>query len=328
MKHSSDSSQRPIFVSKKTISRFFQATWWRHTWQFALAYIPIFKTPIILSTLAGIVMLTSFSFLSSINMRGTIDGNVLIPTLIGSTAGLIITGILLILSLFIGLIRIAGFTRAFLRCPYDQAIPTTSSAIKSCLDEGLAAVRSHKMFLSKSWLICSIIMVPLLFVWCAASFIVVGLTPEIVQTYQLGPEVTTMRNGSIVTMAIIGLLLSNYSITMLAVSTMLDRSVKETSIESLWLAITTSPVLSLVSLLVLVAVSVITTPYSVLVMLKPALQAKEVFSVTPLSYVNEVWQGLSGLIVIPMGMAILLEVVRDSVVISESGKSDADKSSN
>lgn len=131
-----------------------------------------------------------------------------------------------------------------------------------------------------------------------------------------------------VAMAIVGLLLSNYSITMLAVSTMLDRSVKETSIESLWLAITTSPVLSLVSLLVLVAVSVITTPYSMLAVLKPALQAKEVLSVTPLSYVNEVWQGLSGLIVIPMGMAMLLEVVRDSVVISESGNSGADKNSN
>jgi hypothetical protein len=328
LKHSSDSSQRSNFVSLKTISRFFQAAWWRHNWQFALAYIPIFKTPIILSTLAGIIMLTCFSFLSSINMRGTIDGNVLIPTLIGSTAGLIITGILLILSLFIGLIRIAGFTRAFLRCPYDQANPSTLSSIKSYLDEGLASVRSHKMFLSKSWLICSIIMVPLLFVWCAASFIAVGLTPEVVQTYQLGPEVTSMRNGSIVAMAIVGLLLSNYSITMLAVSTMLDRSVKETSIESLWLAITTSPVLSLVSLLVLVAVSAITTPYSMLAMLKPALQAKEVLSVTPLSYVNEVWQGLSGLIVIPMGMAMLLEVVRDSVVISESGKSGADKNSN
>ncbi len=270
-------------------------------------------------------MITCFGFLARINVKGTIDGNVLIPTLIGSSAGMIITGILLLVSIFIGLIRIAGFTRAFLRCPYDPSSEASAVTIKSYLEEGLAAVRSHKMLLSKSWLVCSIIMIPLIFVWCAASFMVVGLTPEIVKELHLAPEVLSLRFGAMATLAIVGLMLSNYSITILAVSTMLDRSVKEASIESLWLAITTSPVLSVVSLLAFVASTAITTPYAAMELVRPALQTGVPLTFNPLSYVSEIWQGISGLIVIPMCTAMLCEVVRDSVVITESRKSGADK---
>lgn len=153
----------------------------------------------------------------------------------------------------------------------------------------------------------------------------VGLRPEIVQAYNLGPEVLNLRQGGMIAMVIVGLCLSNYSITTLAVSSMLDRTVKETSIESLWLAITTSPALSVVSLLAFIAVTVITTPYAVVVLFKPALQATTILAVTPLSYLSQIWQGLSGLIIIPMSTAMLCEVVRDCVVIKESGKSGADK---
>lgn len=325
MKPQPDSNERPIIVSKKALARFFHAGWWKHTWHFALAFTPIFKTPIILSTLAGIILTASLSSLTVLKVDGVIDGNVLIPTLIGFATGMIITGILLILSLFVGLVRLTGFTRAFLRCPLDLEDRTTSAQIKTYLEEGLTAVRHHKAFLAKSWLVSSIIMMPLIFVWCACSFIVVGLSPEIVQAYNLGPEVLNLRQGAMVVMAIVGLCLSNYSITTLAVSSMSDRTVKETSIESLWLAITTSPALSVVSLLAFIAVTVITTPYAVVVLFKPALQATATISVTPLSYICEIWQGLSGLFVIPISTAMLCEVVRDCVVISESGKSSADK---
>jgi hypothetical protein len=326
LKQPSDSSERPIFVSKRTLGRFFHAGWWKHTWKFALVFIPIFKTPIILSVLAAIIMRTCFSFLSRfINVQGPINGNELIPTLIGSAAGLIITGILLILALFIGIVRLTGFTRAFLRCPLDLEDTTSSVQIKSYLDEGLAAVRHHKAFLAKSWLVSSIIMLPLIFVWCACSFIVVGLNPDVIRTYNLGPEVLSLRQGSMIAMAIVGLLLSNYSITTLAVSSMSDRTVKETSIESLWLAITTSPALSLVSLFAFLAVTAITTPYAVVVLLKPALQSTITLTITPLSSICEIWQGISGMIVIPMSTAMLCEVVRDCVVISENGKSGANK---
>ncbi len=270
-------------------------------------------------------MAASFSSISVLQVGGVIDGNVLIPTLIGFATGMIITGILLILSLFIGLIRLAGFTRAFLRCPLDLEDTTSSAQIKIHLDEGLAAVRHHKAFLAKSWLVSSIIMLPLIFVWCACSFIVVGLSPEVVPAYNLGPEVVPLRQGSVIAMAIIGLLLSNYSITTLAVSSMSDRTVKETSIESLWLAITTSPALSLVSLFAFLAVSAITTPYVVVELYNLALHASTTVSVTPWSYIGQIWQGTSSLIIIPMSTAMLCEVVRDCVVINESGKSCADK---
>lgn len=327
MKPQPDSNERPIIVSKKALARFFHAGWWKHTWHFALAFVPIFKTPIILSTLAGIIWHVCISFLLPFrDITGPIDGNVLISTLIGFASGMIITGILLLLALFIGLVRLTGFTRAFLRCPLDLEDRTTASQIKNYLDEGLTAVRHHKAFLAKSWLVSSIIMMPLIFVWYACFFIVLGLSPEIVQTYNLGPEVLNLRQGAIVFMVIVGLCLSNYSITTLAVSSMSDRTVKETSIEALWLAITTSPALSVVSLLAFIAVTVITTPYAVVVLFKPALQATTTaISVTPLSYICEIWQGLSGLIIIPISTAMLCEVVRDCVVISESGKSGANK---
>ncbi|MBP9094507.1 hypothetical protein KBI23_26040 [bacterium] len=325
MKQPPDSNDRPILVSKKALARFFHVGWWKHTWKFALVFIPTFKTPIILSTLAGIIMHTCFSLLLRFkDVQGPIDGNELIPTLIGSAAGLIITGILLILSLCLGLIRLTGFTRAFLRCPLDLEDTTSSAQIKSYLDEGLAAVRHHKAFLAKSWLVSSIIMVPLIFVWCACSFVVVGLSPDVVKAYNLGPEVVPLRQGSMIAMAIVGLLLSNYSITTLAVSSMSDRTVRETSIEALWLAITTSPALSLVSISAFLAVTAITTPYAVVVLFKPALQSTTAIT-TAVSYICEIWQGISGLIIIPMSTAMLCEVVRDCVVIKESGKSGADK---
>jgi hypothetical protein len=154
---------------------------------------------------------------------------------------------------------------------------------------------------------------------------VVGLSPETVQAYKLDPEVLNLRQGAMVVMAIVGLCLSNYSITTLAVSSMSDRTVKETSIESLWLAITTSPALSVVSLLAFIAVTVITTPYALVVPFKPALEASQNLAATPVSYICEIWQGLSSLIIIPMSTAMLCEVVRDCVVIRENGKSGADK---
>lgn len=326
MKKTSDSRERPIFVSKKALGRFFVAAWWRHAWQFSLAFLPIFKTPIILSTLAGIIWHICVSFLLPFrDVQGPIDGNLLIPTLIGSAAGLLITGILLILSLFIGLVRLTAFTRAFLRCPLDLEGTVTSAQIKTFLDEGLKSVRHHKGLLAKSWLVSSIIMVPLMFVWCACSFIVVGLSSEVVEAYNLGAEVVPLRQGAMVALVIVGLILSNYSITTLAVSSMLDRSVKETSIEALWLAITTSPALSLVSLFAFFAVTAITTPYAVMALFIPALQSSTAMTVTPLTYVSEIWQGISGLIIIPVATAMLCEVVRDCVVIKESGKSGADK---
>ena len=326
MKQPSESSERPIFVSKKTLARYFHAGWWKHAWQFSLAFVPIFKTPIILSTLAGIIWHICFSFLLPFrDVQSPIDGNVLIPTLIGTATGLIITGILLILSLFIGIVRLTGFTRAFLRCPLDLEVPVTSTQIKSYLEEGLKSVRHHKGLLAKSWLVSSIIMVPLIFVWCACSFIVVGLSPEVVKAYNLGPEVVPLRQGAMITMVIVGLIFSNYSITTLAVSSMLDRSVKETSIEALWLAITTSPALSLVSLIAYLVVMTTTTPYAVVALFNPALQISTVMTVTPVTYINEIWQGISGLIIIPVATAMLCEVVRDCVVIIESGKTGADK---
>ncbi|MFA7341155.1 MAG: hypothetical protein WC028_30510 [Candidatus Obscuribacterales bacterium] len=325
MKPQPDSNERPIIVSKKALARFFHAGWWKHTWHFAVAFVPIFKTPTILSTLAGIIMTASLGSLTVLKVDGVIDGNVLIPTLIGFATGMIITGILLILSLFIGLVRLTGFTRAFLRCPLDLEDRTTTAQIKTYLDEGLTAIRHHKSFLAKSWLVSSFIMMPLIFVWCACSFIVVGLRPEIVQAYNLGPEVLNLRQGGMIAMVIVGLCLSNYSITTLAVSSMLDRTVKETSIESLWLAITTSPALSLVSLFAFFAVTAITTPYAVMALFIPALQSSTAMTVTPLTYVSEIWQGISGLIIIPVATAMLCEVVRDCVVIKESGKSGADK---
>ena len=168
-------------------------------------------------------------------------------------------------------------------------------------------------------------MMPLIFVWCACSFIVIGLSPEVVRASNLGAEVLNLRQGAMILMAIVGLCLSNYSITTLAVSAMSDRTVKETSIESLWLAITTSPALSVVSLLAFIAVTVITTPYAVVVIFKPALQTTAMMAMTPMSYMSEIWQGISGLFMIPISTAMLCEVVRDCVVINESGKSGANK---
>ncbi|MDP3510478.1 MAG: hypothetical protein Q8T09_21090 [Candidatus Melainabacteria bacterium] len=326
MKQPSDSNERPILVSKKTLARFFHPGWWKHAWKFSLAFVPIFKTPIILSTLAGIIWHICISCLLPFkDVQGPIDGNLLIPTLIGSAAGLIITGILLILSLFIGVVRLSGFTRAFLRCPLNLEVPVTSVQIKSYLDEGLKSVRHHKGLLAKSWLVCSIIMVPLIFVWCACFCIVVGLNQDVVKAYNLGAEVISVRQGAMVTLVIIGIILSNYSITTLAVSSMLDRSVKETSIEALWLSFTTSPALSLVSLIAYLIVMATTTPYALMALFNPALQISTALTVTALTYISEIWQGVSGLIIVPVATAMLCEVVRDCVVINESGKSCADK---
>ena len=283
-----------------------------------LAFLPSFKTPIILATVGSLLMIACFHALTLIKPGGdgVINGNIMAPILIGAAAGMMITGILLLLSLSLGTLRLAGFVRAFLRCPQKTMEADYQNQVKVYLIEGLSAVRSHKAYLVKAWLVSTVIMIPLLFVWCACSLIIAGLSPEMIEQYKFPAEVVPLRQGAIIAAAIVGILISNYSITTLAVSVMLDRSVKETSIEALWLAITTSPALTLISLLSFVAVTVLTTPGAALSLLHPVTE--KVLQITPLSYVSELWQGISGVILIPICTAMLCEVVRDCVVIDSS----------
>ncbi len=315
-----DSNEKPSrWQSFAALKRFFRASWWRHTFAFALAFVRYFKAPVILSTLGSLLLTAGLQVLSSVKpgADNVMDGNKLFPALIGFSATSMIAGILMLIALFILVMRLAGFTRAYLKFPLNQiGAPDYQKKIAQDLSQALETVRAHKGTLVKAWLTSTVIMIPLLFVWCACSAIVTGLTPEVIAQLQMPPEpVNNLKTGAGVALLVVGLILSNYSMAVLAMSTMLSKSVKEVTIDSLWLSIIASPALTIVSLLVSIAVYVITTPYAVPLLFQPA---PTTLTIDFMSYAWQIWQGLSSLIVIPMSVAMLCEVLRDSVVPLES----------
>jgi len=306
------------FKSFKAMGRLFKLIWWRHALAFTLAFSRYFRAPVILSTIGSLILVAAFHLLSSAQAGadGVMDGNKLMPALFGYMSGSVIAGIFMLIAIFIIVMRISGFIRAFLKFPGSEISAGTEQYKKSIdlsLEDGLKTVRAHKGTLIKMWLTSTVIMIPLLFCWCACSFVVVGL-PAVAAQYQLpAASVNHLLQMAAIALAVIGLLLSNYSMAVLAMSTMLDKGVKEVTIDSLWLSIVASPALTLVSLAVSLATYIITTPYAVPLLFQP-MAKNPTLAINYTTYLWQVWQGLSSMIVIPMSVAMLCEVLRDSVV--------------
>jgi hypothetical protein len=313
------SQNRTKLVAPAVLLRFLQGRWWRHAWFFSLAFLPHFKAPAILFTLASLLITGAISFFSSIKViDGVADGNKAIPALIWSSTFLMVAGVLLIVTIFISTIRLAGFARAFLRFPLLQ-IPEKNAAIdryrkqiKVFADEGMEQVRKQKGTLIKAWLISGAIALPAIFVLNSCVFMALGLTPEAIRQFNLSPEVVALQQGSFYMMLFMLAVLTNYSVTTLAVSVLLDRTARETSIEALILAFTTAPALIFVTVLSSVALTVVTTPYAIPAMFGPPVKGFSTPSV--LDYFWQIWQGATSIIVVPVGLAMMLETVRDCVV--------------
>jgi len=317
-----DSNDKPSrWQSFAALKRFFKASWWRHALAFALAFVRYFKTPVILSTIGSLFLVASFQIISSLKPGpdGSINGNEAIPTLFGYASCSIVAGIFMLIAIFMVVMRLAGFSRAFLKFPL-QLIGSADykKQIDTQLAEGLATVKAHKVDLFKAWLVSTVIMIPMLFVWCSSSFVVAGLTPQMVDAMQLPPgPINALRQGAVIALMVVGLILSNYSMAVLGMSTMINKTVKEVSIDGLWLSIIASPALTIVSLVVSAASCAITTPYAVPLLFQPAGQNAPIV-LNYMSYAWQIWQGLTSLIVIPISVAMLLEVLRDSVVPLET----------
>lgn len=306
-------------ASQAMLMRFVQGRWWRHAWLFSLAFVREFRTPTILFTVASLLVEGAFHMLLTVKtVDGYTDGHAFMAAMIWSMCFFLIAGISSLIAIFIIVIRAAGFARAYLRFPLAQipvgpANERYKGQLKSASAEAMREVRSNKKQLVKTWIVCTIIALPAIFVVHASAVIAIGLTPEIVAQFGLSPDVLNLRQGAIYTTIVMLMIISNYSLTTLAVSVMLDRSVKEASIEALILAFTKSPALILTTIFCSVAMTIITTPYVIPLLLNPIkLQAQEVPTLS--TYLWQIWQGVSSLILLPAGLAMMLETVRDSVV--------------
>lgn len=235
-------SNLPLFPGPRVFARYFSPGWWKHTVKFAWAFKKNLYLPVILSTVAAVMMTSARAIYPVTSSSEPVEAGPFLATMVAILALLLVSGLLLLVTLWLGLVRLAAFCRAFLRCPVGAEASTTT-AIQ---EEALTAVAQHKGNLLKAWLVASVISVPLLFALAAAAMVSMFLSPEMIALFKLGNDGALVRNGAMLAFMALFIVLSNYSMTTLASSVLLNRNLGETTRLALLLGITTAPGLTVI----------------------------------------------------------------------------------
>lgn len=301
-----------LFPGPRVFARFFNPNWWRHTVKFAWLYKKYLYLPTILSTTASLLATGVLTLMPQVEPGSTVDASTYLPAMLTVMGMLIVAGILYLIVIFVGLVRLAAFCRAFLLCPAGADNQTIIDSHK----EAVSSVAHHKGQLAKAWFVASVISIPMLFVLGAAALVAIFLDPQIIAQFGLGKDGSMARAGAMTVVVASYIVLSNYSMTTLAASVLLNRNLGATTRIALILAITASPGLILMTIFDGIFYTLLCTPDAIFqamdmraaaaaAMVKPGIQ----------KYLLDIWQGLSSLIVFPVTAALLLEILRDSLAL-------------
>ncbi|MBS2008220.1 MAG: hypothetical protein JST01_14320 [Cyanobacteria bacterium SZAS TMP-1] len=303
---------------REVLARFCSAAWWRHVWQFSWYFKKHLYKPAIIFLISGLIIVPTLAFLQSLNLGDsnvTHDAGTILMQMFSAMAGFAVSGILLIVGMGVGVYRLAAFTRAFLL--FD--LPPSSESIKTAdykeraeksYQEAFAVLGHHKGFLAQSWLAAALIMIPVIILFCAANcawgFALMASAGQ--QKLSLPPELLPCAIGAA---AVSFMILSNYSVAVLAMSSMVNCTTGHIIGRSWLLLITTAPMLTLVTALVLALNTAISTPYAIPQILSASgIDANQPL---PLALFWEIWQVATGIMLFPISTAMLIEVVRDCI---------------
>jgi hypothetical protein len=239
-----------------------------------------------------------------------------IAKMAATVAGLSLAGIFFIIGMFLGVLKLTAFTRAFLSCP----LPTSAAAIKSAeypaqvsiyQAEAVDAMSSHKAYLAKAWALAALVMVPMLIVVFICGCVYMALIAPPAPQFPIPAETRSLAvyfQGAMIAAMV---LINNYSVITLAVTSMTNRTIGEATTKSLLLTLTSAPLMTLVCIFVVVLSTTVTTPHEVVRLLHPTGHLTP--GPLPIAMAWEVWQVLSGVMMYPICTALLTEVVRDSI---------------
>ena len=280
--------------------------------------------PAIIFLVAAFILTPTMDLLNSMKGLGdqVQEAGPLIGKLLMALVGLGAGGILSLIGMFIGVIKLTAFTRAYLICP----LPTSEAAIKSesykaeaqsLQSQAIQALAKQKGYLAKVWLLAGLIMLPLFFVFFASSFWATLLTLPDTSAMPIPAEARKMAIWAQLIVAASMIIMSNYSIVTVAVSSMTNRPIGAAIRQTLLLGLTTAPLMTAVSAFVLLLSTVISTPYVVVTLLHPVGQWSTPGTL-PVALAWEVWQVASGIMLYPVCTALLIEVVRDCIEVQET----------
>jgi len=315
----SSSQKLPLFPGLGTVARFCSLLWWQHTIAFSWLFKRYLLVPAILFILSAGLTVPAVNTLTAFNSMGdqVQEAGPFITKMLLVWGALAISGILSIVAMAISVFKLAAFSRAFLLYP----LPTGAAEMKGeqyknliqqYQKEAATEIARHKGYLTKSWLLAALIMLPLIIVFALSSFSCVVLTMPDTSAITIPAETRRMIFIPQILAAISLLIMSNYSVVTMAVTCMNNLSVGAATKRSLLLSITTSPLLSAVSIAAMILVTLITTPYVVASMVQPSVQWMTPGSL-PQALAWEFWQVLAGMIMYPLSTALLCEVVRDCI---------------
>jgi hypothetical protein len=169
----------------------------------------------------------------------------------------------------------------------------------------------HKGYLAKAWALAALVMVPMLLVVFVCGCAYMALIAPPMQQFSIPQETRGLAvyfQGAMIAALV---LINNYSVITLAVTSMTNHTIGEATTKSLFLTLTSAPLMTLVSIFVVALSTAITTPHEVVAMIHPSGHLTP--GPLPIAMAWEVWQVLTGVMVYPVCTALLTEVVRDSV---------------
>jgi hypothetical protein len=312
-------TQKPSpFPGPRVLKRFFSPLWWQHAFIFSWQFRSHLILPAIFFLLFALIVVAlkevGYGLQGASNQP--VDAGPFLAKLVGVVAGLAMSGIFFLCGMFLGVLKLSAFTRAFLLCPLPQnyaAMKDSAYQLQThmCQTEAVEAMSKHKAYLGKAWLVATLVMLPGVFVAAVAACIAITLSAE--TGVPVPDEYRHLAIYPIIFASAVGILLNNYSVVTLAVTSLTNRTVGQATRQSLLLTLTTAPLMTVVSAFVLVLTTLVTTPYSIMGLLQPASQ-----TATPdplaLAMAWQVWQVVTGILVYPLGTALVAEVVRDAIV--------------
>jgi|GEM_PF-692044 len=311
--------QPKLFPGLDVLGRLVSVAWWRYVISFSWQFKKFLYLPAIIFFVAGVVFVVLGTMMASFRNMGSEpqDAGPLLLRLGMLTCGLASGGIILIVSMAVGVIRLAAFTRAYLLTSIPTPAELSSDDFKSTMREtqknAFAQIGKSKGYIAKSWLLATLIVVPVIGVFCGATFVTgLATAPDDAQY----PLITAMKSFAVpalATLAVTFVILSNYSMIILALSSMINMTIGQLVRRSLILLFTTAPMLTAVTVIVLILNTVIGTPYAVPELLHMRFSDGPDNLPLPLALICEAWQVISGIMLVPISTALLAEVLRDCI---------------
>jgi len=309
----------PVAQNPGVLKRLFSPLWWQHAAAFSWHFRHQLLWPAIFFMIFGLItaaVLDSFEGMRGLQNQ-TVEAGPFIAKMFIIVVGLSAGAVFFLLGMFSGVLKLTAYTRAFLSCPLPSSAATLAQSTyreqaKACQSEAVAAMSHHKAYLAKALFLAGLAMLPGLFIVGVCSFAGILLSAPDMPGLPIPPEARSLALPCQIAVVAVLVMLNNYSVVTIAVTSMTNRTIGDATRKSLLLTLTSAPLLTLASIIVVVITTVITTPQELLSMLHPTGHLTP--GPLPVAMAWEVWQVLSSVMVFPICTALLTEVVRDPIL--------------